>query len=82
MKHLSIGSGVVALSMALTGASIQSQSTTQPRTPAPTSQRPTDTPQSGHTDAQGFINDMALAGTAEVQLGTLATERAANADVR
>jgi putative membrane protein len=32
--------------------------------------------------AQAFVNDMAIAGMAEVQLGKLATERAASAEVK
>ena len=39
-------------------------------------------PQAGRADAQGFINDLTIAGLTEVQLGKLATERAANADVK
>ena len=36
----------------------------------------------GHEPRALFINEMAVAGMAEVQLGKLATERAANADVK
>ena len=39
--------------------------------------RPVESPEGARADAQGFINDMAIAGLAEVQLGKLATERAA-----
>jgi predicted outer membrane protein len=34
------------------------------------------------TDAETFINQMAIAGKAEVELGKLATQRAQNADVK
>src|SRR5687767_2834302 len=38
--------------------------------------------QAADTDVQGFINDMTIAGLAEVQLGQMASERASNADVK
>jgi predicted outer membrane protein len=38
--------------------------------------------QPASTDAQTFVNHMAIAGMTEVQLGRLAAERAANADVK
>jgi predicted outer membrane protein len=34
------------------------------------------------TDAQGFVNDLTIAGLAEVQLGKTASERSTNADVK
>lgn len=48
---------------------------------AATPQRPAQTEQSA-ADSKSFINDLAIAGMAEVQLGKLATERAASADVK
>ena len=49
---------------------------------AATPQRPAPAAQSAAADSKSFINDLAIAGMAEVQLGKLATERAANADVK
>ena len=43
---------------------------------------PPPSPQAVHSDAEGFINDMTIAGLTEVQLGKIATERAASADVK
>ena len=67
MRRLSVGFAVIALSAAMTGGAIDGQ---EARTPA------------GATDSAAFVKDMVVAGMAEVQLGKLAAERAANADVK
>jgi putative membrane protein len=45
-------------------------------------QRPADTTSAGRSDSRGFVNDLAIAGMAEVELGRMAADRAANADVK
>jgi putative membrane protein len=45
-------------------------------------QAPQGTRTAGAADSQTFVNEMAVAGMAEVELGTLATQRAQNADVK
>jgi putative membrane protein len=45
-------------------------------------QRPAQTGQPPHADAQAFVNDMTIAGLAEVQLGKMASERSNDADVK
>ena len=67
MRQLSVGFAVIALSVAMTSGSIYGQ---EARTPA------------GATDSAAFVKDMVIAGMAEVQLGKLAAERAANAEVK
>jgi putative membrane protein len=82
MKGFAIGTAVVALAVAASSASIDAQDS-RSQTGTATSQRPAaPTPHAARTDAQGFIDDMTIAGIAEVQLGQLATERAVNADVK
>jgi len=82
MKRFGIGTVVVALAVAATGALIDAQDS-RGQTGTATSQRPAaPAPHAARTDAQGFIDDMTIAGLAEVQLGQLATERAVNADVK
>ena len=45
-------------------------------------QAPQETRTAGAADSQTFVNEMAVAGMAEVELGTLATQRAQNPDVK
>jgi putative membrane protein len=82
MKSFGIGAVVmVAAVMAASGAAYP-QDTRGQSGDRTTSPRPADTGQATRSDAQGFVNDMANAGLAEVQLGKLATERASDADVK
>jgi putative membrane protein len=48
----------------------------------PTTARTGDNTSMPHSDARGFINEMAIAGMAEVQLGQMAATKASNADVK
>ena len=59
--------GALAFAMAVTFVYAQGQQETA--TPAP-------------VNAQSFINDLAIAGMTEIELGNLATQRAQNADVK
>jgi len=68
----------VATSSPIYGQDARAQSGNDKASP----QRPAQAGQAAHTDAQGFINDMTIAGLAEVQLGQMASERASNADVK
>jgi predicted outer membrane protein len=45
-------------------------------------QAPQATRTAGAADSQTFVNEMVVAGMAEVELGTLATQRAQNAESR
>ena len=71
------------LALAVSATAIAAQE--QPRTPVEQRGTPTDqrnvTP-AGASSAQTFINEMAVAGKAEVELGNLAAQRAQNADVK
>jgi len=82
MTRFGIGILVVALAVAASSALIDAQDS-RGQTGTATAQRPAaPAPHAARTDAQGFIDDMTIAGLAEVQLGQLASERAANADVK
>jgi len=84
MKRFDVGFAVVAVATAMS-VSIYAQDTRGQGREAPgsTTQRPaTDTSSAGRADSRMFVNDMAVAGMAEVELGRLATERAANSDVK
>lgn len=79
MKWFGIGTAVVVLA----GAPVFGQEgRDKPAGERTTPQRPVESPQAVRSDAQGFINDMTIAGMTEVQLGKMATERAASADVK
>jgi predicted outer membrane protein len=74
---------ILALVVAAASGSVYGQSARgQAGSGGATSQQPTDAAQAGRSDSRTFISEMAIAGMAEVQLGKLATEKAANADVK
>ena len=79
-RHLT--AGVIACAMSMTGIAAQEQrgTPTEQQRGTPTEQR--STPTAGASNAQTFINEMTVAGKAEVELGNLATQRAQNADVK
>jgi putative membrane protein len=83
MNRSGIGAGIVALALATSGGLVYGQAPAgQSGQSGGTTQRPSPAAQSGRSDSRSFINDMAVAGMAEVQLGKLAAERAENADVK
>jgi putative membrane protein len=84
MKWVWIGTAVAALTIAVATSPVYGQEPgVQSGKDKATSQRPAETSaQAARADAQAFVNDMTIAGLAEVQLGKIATERAANADVK
>src|SRR4030095_2953869 len=81
MKRTAIGPIVVALSVATAGGSVYGQDA-RGRAGADSTRPPASTEQKSPTDSQAFINDLTIAGLAEVQLGKLAAERAMNPDVK
>jgi len=92
MKWFGIVTAVVALAATLglspvAGQEPRGQSGQEPRTQpggertAP--QRPAQTSEAAaRTDAQAFVSEMTIANLAEVQLGQMATQKAADADVK
>lgn len=79
MKWFGFGTAAVVVALSLAGAPVFGQEgRDKPATPP----RSVESPPAGRSDAQGFINDMTIAGLTEVQLGKIATERAASADVK
>ncbi len=83
MKRLGFGAAVVVVACALAGAPAFGQGgRDKPTGERATPPRSVESPQAEHADVQGFINDMTIAGFTEVQLGKVATERAASADVK
>jgi putative membrane protein len=66
MKWFGFGTAVALVALAVAGVPVFGQ----------------EGPQAARVDAQGFVNDMTIAGMTEVQLGKMATERAASADVK
>jgi putative membrane protein len=83
MKWFGIGTAAVVVAVSLAGAPVFAQEgRDRPGGEKATPQRSVESPQAARADAQGFVSDMTIAGLAEVQLGKLATERAASADVK
>lgn len=83
MKWFGIGTAVMVVAVAVAGTPIVGQEgRDKPAIERTTPQRPVESPQAVRSDAQGFINDMTIAGLTEVQLGKMATERAVHADVK
>jgi putative membrane protein len=83
MKWFGIGTAAVVVAVAVTGAPVFGQEgRDKPAGDRATPQRPVESPKAARSDAEGFINDMTIAGLTEVQLGKIAIERAANADVK
>ena len=83
MKWFGFSTAVVVVALALGGAPVFGQEgRDKPAGERATPPRPVESPQATRADAQGFINDMTIAGMTEVQLGKMATERAASADVK
>jgi predicted outer membrane protein len=83
MKWFGFSTAVVVVAFALAGAPVFGQEgrdkpAGERATPPPS----VESPQAARADAQGFINDLTIAGLTEVQLGKIATERAASADVK
>jgi putative membrane protein len=79
--RLTLTAATIVVSMALSSTS-QAQA---PPAQTPASQEGTtrpDTSSSQQSDAATFINQMTVAGMAEVQLGNIAVERAASGDVK
>ena len=72
--------GALALAMTVTLVNAQGQRETPPGPANAQGQRETSTP--APVNAQSFINDLAIAGMAEVELGKLAAQQAQNADVK
>lgn len=85
MKPVVSRSMVVAVALAVIGSAVTIQRAwAQAGVPAG-NQQPAGGPAihpAGSSDAREFINQMAVAGMAEVELGKMATEKAANADVK
>ena len=80
MKWFGFGTVVAVVALALSsapvfGQEVRDKAASEGATPPPS-------PQAVHADAEGFINDMTIAGLTEVQLGKIAAERAASADVK
>ena len=74
MSDRNLVAGALAFAMAVTVTYAQAQRD------IPTAQR--DTSPAATTNAQTFVNEMAIAGMAEVELGNMASQRAQNADVK
>ena len=81
MKALGLGL-VMALAVAANGQVYGQDAREQPGRGTDPSQRSAQSGQPAPADAQGFVNDLTIAGLAEVQLGKTATERSTNADVK
>jgi putative membrane protein len=82
MKWFGIGTAVMVVAVAVAGApAFAQEGRDRPGGEKATPQRPVESPQT-QADDQGFVNDLTVAGLTEVQLGKIATERAANADVK
>jgi putative membrane protein len=82
MKWFGIGPAVV-VAVAVAGAPVMGQEGRErPAGDKASPQQPVASPQAARSDAQGFINDLTIAGLTEVQLGKMAMERAAQADVK
>ena len=76
MRRLEVGAAAVAVTVALVSGSVRAQDAGGK--PGPTASTAA---QAGTTD-KGFVDEMAIAGMAEVQLGKMAADHAANADVK
>jgi putative membrane protein len=73
------GFGTVIVIAALTGVSVFGQEGSRKPAGEPAS---VESAQAARGDTRGFVNDLTIAGLTEVQLGRVATERAASADVK
>ena len=82
MKWFGFGTAVVVVALSLAGAVFGQEGRDKPAGEKATPPRSVESPQAARADAQGFIQDMTIAGLTEVQLGKIATERAASADVK
>jgi putative membrane protein len=83
MKWFGFGTAVVVVALALSGGQVFGQEgRDKPSSERATPPRSAESPEAVRSDAEGFINEMTIAGLTEVQLGKLATERAASADVK
>lgn len=83
MKWFGFGTAVAVAALTLAGAPVFGQEGREkPGGQGVTPPRSGASQQATRADTQGFVNDMAIAGLAEVQLGKMATERAANNDVK
>jgi putative membrane protein len=82
MKWFGIGPAVL-VALAVAGAPVIGQEGREkPAGEKASPQQPVASPQAARSDAQAFVNEMTIAGMTEVQLGRVATEQAASADVK
>jgi putative membrane protein len=83
MNWFGFGTAVAVVALALAGAPVFGQEGREkPDGETATPPRSVESPQAARADAQGFVNEMTIAGLTEVQLGKIATERAASGDVK
>jgi putative membrane protein len=83
MKWFGFGTAVAVVALAVAGTPVFGQEGREkPAGERATPRRSVESPEATRADAQGFINDMTVAGLTEVQLGKVAAERAASADVK
>ena len=83
MKWFGFGTADVVLALVMAATPVLGQEGREkPAAEKATPSRSVESPPATGADTQGFINDMTIVGLTEVQLGKLATERAASADVK
>jgi putative membrane protein len=83
MKYLRRISTAVAMALAMAGATNLHAAGLQAGNTNPAPRRPSETAtQSTPIDSREFVDKMAIAGLAEVELGKMAAERATNPDVK
>jgi putative membrane protein len=82
MKRFGIAAAVTIMAVAAGNSSVNGQEPRGQSGDRTTAKSSTTAAQGAHTDAQGFVNDLGIAGLAEVQLGKMASERAGDADVK
>ena len=92
MRRLEVGFAAVVLAAAAVSVSVGAQEPSgKPGTTPSTAQQPgterdkpttPDRASAPRSDSRGFVDEMAIAGMAEVQLGKMAADRAASADVK
>jgi putative membrane protein len=80
MKWFGFGTAVAVVAIALSSIAVFGQEERDKSSAGRST--PSRSVESSPADAQRFVNDMTIAGLTEVQLGKMATERAASADVK